>query len=416
MDTPQKIDAKNFGLFEFGFDQDMSEEQLDNFLKVFPTEELVHHNIMSYRNKIGFVDMKRGELYPEVIGSVQRLRRTIAKAYDIDLVQAQPNFACNGCIDALMTYIRLEWTARKNRSLRELLTQMSLDELPETNKKVIEEKVKNELKTESSPAIIVATPTYFRYYTATESKKIDMVKIPYNDGYSYPADQIMDTISKNENIIALIICTPNNPTGIPVDDEILLRIISSIPDDKIVAIDRTCANVDPEISTKELIKKFPNKKLVVFHSLSKYYSMSHIRIGFSVFSNSDFAKEVEKMLPFGLNLEGALKTTRILSKGPLTPSKEILDRIKSNQLIMDEFKSQFKDFYITPFTSNYALMHLPKGIHSKDVSDVLLSKGIFVMPGHQTPESNSSVIRIHTGGDPASTLKMISVLKEYFKR
>ena len=243
-----------------------------------------------------------------------------------------------------------------------------------------------------------------------------MIRVPYQEGYEYPSEQILNSISNGENTVALVVCTPNNPTGIPVSDKILKELIDSIPDEKIVAIDRTCANVESEISTKDLLKMFSNKKLVIFHSFSKYYSMSHIRIGFSVFSNPNFAKEVEKMLPFGLNLEGALKATRILSKGPLVPSKEILERIKANQEIIDKFNKEFEDFYVTPFTSNYALMHLPKEFHSKEISEILLSKGIFVMPGHQMPDSNASVIRIHTGGNPESTLKMITVLKEYIKR
>src|ERR1041385_1163338 len=41
--------------------------------------------------------------------------------------------------------------------------------------------------------------------------------------------------------------------------------------------------------------------------------MSHLRIGFSVFSNPAFAEEVNRYLPFGSNLEALLWATYILS-------------------------------------------------------------------------------------------------------
>ncbi len=405
----KKPKPQDFGLFEFGFDQDFSQEQLENLLKVFPSEEIVIDNIMKFREGIGYTDMKRGELYPEVIGSVQRLRRTIAKAYNIDIVQSQPNFACNGCIDALMTYIKISYSVKYIEKQKKYIKN-----LKQSDTGTDRNEHANSLIDDFLPSIIVAVPTYFRYYSATESKQIKMLRITFNDDYSFPYEQILDGIYKNKPE-ALVICTPNNPTGMAIPDNILIKILNETPEDLIIAVDRTCANTDKEISTEKLLKDFSNKRLVIFHSFSKYYSMSHIRIGFSVFANKEFAIEIEKMLPFGLNLEGALKATKILSDGPLRPSKEILDRIRSNQEIFKDFENEFKGYSLTPFTSNYALMYLPDGITSQMFSETLLKEGIFVMPGHQTPEVNTQVVRIHTGGEPKQTLNMLKVIKEKIK-
>jgi histidinol-phosphate/aromatic aminotransferase/cobyric acid decarboxylase-like protein len=406
---PKNNQQKDFGLFEFGFDQNIEKTQLNSMVQLFPKEETIIKNVIGIRQKNGYIDMKRGELYPEIIGSVQRLKRTIAEAYGIENTQAQPNFACNGCIDTLMTYIKITHDnyILNNYKYNIRSDSIGMNELLDSNKNNKADIQKN------NPEILVATPTYFRYYSACESKDIDLITIPLNTDYSYPHNVILDEINIRKPA-ALILCTPNNPTGIAIPDEILSLILNEVPNDVIIMIDRTCANTNFEIPSKKLLMKFKNKRLVIFHSFSKYYSMSHIRIGFSLFSNKEFANEVSKLLPFGLNLEGALKATKILSRGPIKPGRNILQRIIKNQELLFNFIKTNSNFSITHFTSNYALLLLLGKITSEEVDNVLKINGILIMPGHLTPENNNKIIRIHTGGYPSTTKKMLSVLKSNF--
>ena len=54
----------------------------------------------------------------------------------------------------------------------------------------------------------------------------------------------------------VLLTTPNNPTGKPIKDEDIKKIIRATPNNTIILIDRSCLNVLPEISTKDLLKKF----------------------------------------------------------------------------------------------------------------------------------------------------------------
>ena len=148
--------------------------------------------------------------------------------------------------------------------------------------------------------------------------------------------------------------------------KLLFKILDSAPEDLNVAIDRTCANIEPEVSTKVLLKKYPHKRLVIFHSFSKYYGMSHLRIGFSVFSNVDLGEEVNRYLPFGLNLEALLKATHILStQGELKPSDGILNNIRANKRLMNDFLNRYPDYSCTDFKSNSGVFFLPTHINSR---------------------------------------------------
>jgi len=366
------------GLFEKGFDEDLPREKLERILELFPTPEKVTDLLLQLRDADGFTDMKRGELYPEIIGGVTRLRRTIAGVYGVDTIQAHPNFSCNGCIDTFLSFIqRLELTDSRRNGL------------------------------------LVTTPTYFRYYHKVEALRMRMLGVADNPDHSYPKERVLQAL-RDERPSCFFVVTPNNPTGVPISDEDLIELLDQVPDDVYVAIDRTCANIEPEISTKALLERYPHKNVVVFHSFSKYYGMSHSRIGFSLFSNPAMASEVNRYLPFGLNLEALLTATYILiTEGELRPSERILGHIRQNREIMADFLSRHGDYACTDFKSNYALLFLPERVSSRRFYEQLMKRGIFVMPGHDFPDPSDRFVRIHTGGEPRFLQQMLDLIETW---
>jgi histidinol-phosphate aminotransferase len=366
------------GLFETGFDDDISQENMARILSLFPTTELISDGLLELRDERGFVDMKRGELYPEIIGGVTRLRRTIASVYEIDFVQAQPNFACNGCIDTFLTHVqRLELTDGKRSGF------------------------------------LVATPTYFRYNHKVEALRMKLIDVKFPFTYAYPVDEVISALHQRRPS-CLFLVTPNNPTGLPIPDNQLYQLLDNTPEDVCVAIDRTCANVDPEISTKELVHRYPHKRLAIFHSFSKYYGMSHLRIGFSVFSNKELASEVNRYLPFGLNLEALLKATHILAtRGEFKATPQVLENINDNRRLASEFLGRCPEYKLTDFKSNYTLLTLPDNIDSKEFNARLQPHGIFVMPGHDFPQPNDRVVRLHTGGPKRYLQRVFEMIESW---
>jgi len=364
------------GLFEECFDRDLPPDKLKKLLALFSDTKTVTDFLLELRELDSFTDMKRGELYPEVIGGSTRLRRTIAKVYDVALIQAQPNFGCNGCIDTFLSYVQwLECTSSRRQG------------------------------------IVVAIPTYFRYHHKIGALRIRFLGVPFRPGFQYPIDDVLTTVRK-ESPSCLFLVTPNNPTGIPIPDKQLFEILDNVPDDLNIAIDRTCANIEPEVGTKSLLKKYAHKRLAVFHSFSKYYGMSHLRIGFTVFSNVEMAAEVDRYLPFGLNLEAVLKATYILTTaGEIGPDKRILNFIRENRGLVERFLERNENYQCTDFKSNYAILTLPEQLPSREFNRCLLDKGVLVMPGHELPDSDERSVRIHTGGPPLYMSRMLEAIE-----
>jgi histidinol-phosphate/aromatic aminotransferase/cobyric acid decarboxylase-like protein len=365
-------------MFEQNFDHDVPPERLSALLAAFSEPDRIDSTIRALRSSDGFVDLKRGELYPEVIGAGIRLRRTIAEIYGVDdgamNVRAQPNFGCNGCIASLFATIRnLEDTAR--------LTRARTADAAST-----------------WGGCVAATPTYFRYYTAAQAFGLRFIGVPYPADQAYPVDRVLSAVER-EDASLVIIASPENPSGVPLPDASLDRIMAGVGPNVIVVLDRTCACLTPEVSTKELLDRFAGRRFGVFHSFSKYHALSHLRIGFAVYASDELARETNRYVPFGLCLESALRATEILQRdGEMRPSPQLLARIRRNKEIMGQFLAAHPGFWCSDFQGNYALMRLPAGVRADELAARLLSQGVFVLAGQEFPEPGNDLLRLHVGG------------------
>jgi histidinol-phosphate/aromatic aminotransferase/cobyric acid decarboxylase-like protein len=163
------------------------------------------------------------------------------------------------------------------------------------------------------------------------------------------------------------------------------------------------------------LSQFKNKQLVILHSFSKYLGLSHLRVGFALYSNLKTAKEIQPHLPLGLGIEGAIKAIKyIIEQGEMKPSDLIVSNIIKNKEILSEFCSHGNGFSITDFVANYCLLILPKHLKSQKVVDDLNKEGIYVMDGNDFPEPIEGIIRIHTGGKPEFMQQTVNVLKSLY--
>jgi len=366
----------SLGFAESVFESLLTDSELDELEKTYAPQLSIDNAFLTRRRELGLVDLKRGELYPEIIGFGVQIKRILSMTYGLEAFQVQPNFGCNGCIDAFLNAVQFSRTSRRGK-------------------------------------VVVATPTYFRYYQKLDSLGLELEGVPVLNDFQVDVDALLEKVNE-VNPVCVLLVTPNNPTGVPIPDEAIVRLIENIPEEVPVAIDRTCVNIDTEISSKELISKFREKRLVIFHSFSKYKSLSHMRLGFSLISNPEFAIEMSRFEPFGLNLEALVRGIRILAEdGELKPSQTILTRIRANRYEMERFILSNPEFQCSDFRSNYGILTVPMYLDPRLLSKNLRESGFLVMPGYELPGTDANTFRIHCGGEPSEFSKFIDAIKEY---
>ncbi len=82
---------------------------------------------------------------------------------------------------------------------------------------------------------------------------------------------------------ALIVCTPNNPTGPIVTAAELAAFMAAVPADRLVILDEAYAEfvVDPAaVDGATLVRRYPN--LVILRTFSKAYGLAGLRVGYAI--------------------------------------------------------------------------------------------------------------------------------------
>lgn len=367
-------------LIDHGFDADLSSERIEQLCSLFADEADVQQLIDQFHEQDRSLDMKRGEFYPEILRSIASLKRAAGWAYGVDPRQVHPNFGSNGSIDTIMTAMKLREVNRRPR--------------------------------QNGGGMLVATPTYFRNYNSCDSKQMRMVKVPVDAEWQIDLPVFLERMSGAAPTVIFLV-TPNNPTGIAIDDPTLVSIITEGTEEAVVVIDRTLVNIAAEIPTTELLQRFAGRSLIILHSLSKYAGMSHLRVGLALYASAELADEVRPHLPLGLGVEGAVKATRrLLCEGALRPAHEVLDNVRQAKRILAELCDSSARFACTDFVGNYGLLLLDGTLDAPSVVAYLEQRGIYTMGGHGFPEPNPQVVRLHTGGKPEYMRRTVEALRQ----
>lgn len=366
-------------LIDPGFDVGFDDSRIDQFCSRFSEEGNIRAFVESVHRQENAFDLKRGEYYPELLRAIIGLKNALASLYEIDPTQVQPNFGSNGSIDTILTAVAIR--------------QVSKDQ--------------------PKGGVVMTSPTYFRNYNSASARELHIHLVPLRTDLSLDTETFIDVIrEKRPGVIMLV--TPNNPTGIPIPDEDLLRILDSLDDKTWAVVDRTLANIKPEIATVNLLQRYRDKQVIILHSFSKYKGLSHLRIGVALHTNAASALAVQPFLPLGIGLEGALKAQRFvrLDQG-IVPSTEIIDNIIYFRKAMDAWVARRpKVFSISDFAGNYGLLLFNGLYDAATLSQGLKRHGVYVMGGSEFPEPNHRQIRLHTGAPPAYVERLCQALEQ----
>lgn len=175
-------------------------------------------------------------------------------------------------------------------------------------------------------AILTAKPSFSMPKIYAQMIGANYIEIPYTKKWEYPFEQIVNSI--DSSVKAILLTTPNNPTGDVIPVEQVKSILASNPD-KLVIIDETYTNY-AGLTNVGLTEEFDNA--VVVKSMSKDYGLAGLRIGYIV-SQKENIDNIKKILsPYNVNVaaaaaaHAALKDTAYLEyvKNEIRTSKVFL--------------------------------------------------------------------------------------------
>ncbi|HZD94082.1 MAG TPA: histidinol-phosphate transaminase, partial [Candidatus Sulfotelmatobacter sp.] len=143
--------------------------------------------------------------------------------------------------------------------------------------------------------IIIVTPAFAMYEVFAQIEDAKVVRIPAGPEFSFPTQRVLDAISPQTRII--VICNPNNPTGLPVARSSIVQLIEAAPHAAIL-VDEAYFDFYGETMMSE-IGKLPN--LFIARTFSKAYGLAGLRLGVMAGDKEQISVLRRMASPFNIN-------------------------------------------------------------------------------------------------------------------
>lgn len=152
--------------------------------------------------------------------------------------------------------------------------------------------------TDVGDKVVIPVPSFAMFFQCAEVRANNILKIPYNDDYTYPIEKVLKEIEKGVKLV--VICNPNNPTGTltPLEDiEQILR--AALEKDTLVYVDEAYYEFS-KVSAVTLLDKYPN--LIVTRTFSKAFGLCSLRIGYVIASEEIIGEMLKIRGPYDMNM------------------------------------------------------------------------------------------------------------------
>ncbi len=126
------------------------------------------------------------------------------------------------------------------------------------------------------------------------------VKVPLNSDGSHNLPGLLAAI--NDSTRAVLLCSPNNPTGVALRHSDLAAFLAKVPEHVPVLLDEAYIDfvtMDGAVRSDELLREHPN--LIVLRTFSKAYGLAGIRVGYGLGHPEMIAGLRAIGTPFGVN-------------------------------------------------------------------------------------------------------------------
>jgi histidinol-phosphate aminotransferase len=148
---------------------------------------------------------------------------------------------------------------------------------------------------EPQDEIVIVVPTFAMYEVFAQMENAKVVRVPTGSEFSFPLERVLNALTARTRIV--VICNPNNPTGIDVPRSSILQIIQAAPDAAIL-LDEAYFDFYGQTMLDQ-VGKLAN--LFVARTFSKAYGLAGLRLGVMVGDQEQMSVLRRMATPFNVN-------------------------------------------------------------------------------------------------------------------
>jgi len=249
---------------------------------------------------------------------------------------------------------------------------------------------------EPQDEIVIVVPTFAMYEVFAQMENAKVVRVPTGPDFSFPLERVLAALSDKTRIV--VICNPNNPTGMDVPRSSIMQISQAAPDAAIL-LDEAYFDFYGQTMLDQ-IGKLPN--LFVARTFSKAYGLAGMRLGVMVGDQAQMSVLRRMASPFNVNAFAMECLVEALADRQFV-ADYVEQVIASREWLRKELEQL--NFKCWPSHGNFILCRL--GPEKKSILDALRVRGISL---RDRPDCEGCV-RI-TIGKQQEMERLISELKQ----
>ena len=246
-------------------------------------------------------------------------------------------------------------------------------------------------------SLLSFTPTYSMYPLLAAGTDTAWIPVVRPEGYALTADAVVDALREHQPSIA-ILCGPNNPTGTPLDLDVVRAAYDAF--DGILIVDEAYKEFDTErASALTLLEGRP--RLLVSRTMSKAFAFAGVRLGYLAADPAVIDALRLVRLPYHLSA-----LTQAASVAAIRHSSEMLATVADVRAQRDRLARELGALGYLVHESGANFLLVGGFSDPGHVFEELRSRGILIrnlaIPGH---------LRI-TAGTEAETTAVIEAIRE----
>ena len=148
---------------------------------------------------------------------------------------------------------------------------------------------------EAEDEIVIVVPTFAMYEVFAQMENAKIIRVAIGPEFSFPLERVLNAVTSKTRIV--VICNPNNPTGVDVPRSMIMQIIQAAPDAAIL-LDEAYFDFYGQTMLDQ-VGKLPN--LFIARTFSKAYGLAGLRLGVIVGHQEQMSVLRRMASPFNVN-------------------------------------------------------------------------------------------------------------------
>jgi histidinol-phosphate aminotransferase len=218
---------------------------------------------------------------------------------------------------------------------------------------------------EPESEIVIVVPTFGMYEVFAQMENARIVRVPTGPDFSFPLQRVLDALSEKTRIV--VICNPNNPTGVDVPRSAMIQVIEAASDAAIL-LDEAYFDFYGQTMLDQ-VGKLPN--LFIARTFSKAYGLAGLRLGMMIGDQEQMSVLRRMASPFNVNVFAMECLAEALADREFVASY-VSQVIASREWLRNQLEQL--SFKCWPSHGNFILCRF--GEQKKAILDALRARGI----------------------------------------